>query len=57
MSIYLDVVCTEPRIGLLERREQTVRAIAEILPFVLGKYGIGRKEVPQELPDGYDYSI
>jgi hypothetical protein len=40
MSLYLDVVCTDAQIDASQRREQTVRVIGEILPFVLGKYGI-----------------
>jgi hypothetical protein len=35
--------------------------IGEILPFVLGKYGIGRNDsllaVTQDFPHGFDYSI
>lgn len=61
MSIHLDVVCEDPQISALERQEKTVRVISEILPFVLGKYGIRRSnsplEITQELPHGFDYSI
>jgi hypothetical protein len=39
MSLHLDVVC-EPHVSMEERKSQTVRAIAEVLPFVLAKYGV-----------------
>ena len=42
MALFLDVVCTDTRISRPERRENTVRVIGEILPFVIAKYGIGR---------------
>ena len=38
--INFGVVCVEPNVNLLHRQEKTVRAIREILPIVLAKYGI-----------------
>lgn len=61
MSVNFEVVCIDPEITLLERQTSAVRGIREILPFVLGKYGIARSdcrlEVTTELPQGFDYSI
>ena len=39
MALHLDVVC-DPEMTDRDRREQSVWAIKEILPFVLAKYGI-----------------
>lgn len=41
MALRMDVVCTD-RCSANDRREKTVRAIGEILPFVLAKYGVSR---------------
>ena len=57
ISIYLDVVRTDFRSDALEFPESTVRAIGEILPFVIAKYGIDFLEVARELPQGFDDSI
>ncbi|MBI3838562.1 MAG: hypothetical protein HY288_11605 [Planctomycetia bacterium] len=40
LSIDLDIVCTDRQIGAPDRRENTVRVIGEILPFVIAMYGI-----------------
>jgi hypothetical protein len=42
MSLHLDVIC-DSELSSEDRSLQTVRAIAEILPFVLAKYGIGQQ--------------
>jgi hypothetical protein len=39
MSLHLDVVC-EPHVSLEERRSQSICVMAEVLPFVLAKYGV-----------------
>jgi hypothetical protein len=39
MSLYFDVACTDRDVSPQERRERTVRAIGEILPLVMAKYG------------------
>jgi hypothetical protein len=39
MSLHLDVIC-EPHVPTEERKSQTVRVLAEVLPYVLAKYGI-----------------
>ena len=61
MSIHLDVVCEDPQTTALERQEKMVQVIGEILPFVLGKYGIDRSdcrfESTRRFPQGFDYSI
>jgi hypothetical protein len=45
MALHLDVVCTDLRLTSQDRRKQTVRAISEILPLVLAKYGVGTLKV------------
>ena len=40
MSVYLDVVCSESNLSPAEDRQQKLRVIGEILPFVFAKYGI-----------------
>ena len=44
MSLHLDVVC-ESHVPAKECRSQSVRVIAEVLPFVLAKYGISALSV------------
>jgi hypothetical protein len=61
MAIYLDVVYTDGQCTELIRQEFTVRAIGEILPFVMAKFGIGHSdrhpEAAREPDNGLDYSI
>ncbi len=61
MSVYLDIVSVDREPRTLEHPENTVRVIREILPFVLGKYGLARSDclvaAAQELPHRFDYSI
>jgi hypothetical protein len=40
MSLHLDVVC-EQGLSFEDRQSKTIRVIAEVLPLVLAKYGIG----------------
>lgn len=39
MSIYFDVVCTSAA-TIDERNSQSVKALGELLPYVLAKYGV-----------------
>ena len=39
MALHLDVIC-EPHVPTEDRKSQTVRVLAEVLPYVLAKYGI-----------------
>lgn len=40
MSLNLEIVGTNHQIGILDRGENTVRKIGEILPLVIARYGI-----------------
>ena len=55
MTIFLDFVGTNRQIGQLDQRENTVRVIGEILPFVLAKYKIDQiaPVEPKELDYGF----
>ncbi len=50
MSINLEIVCTNQRIGILDRGENTVRMIGEILPLVIARYGIDSIDRDPEVP-------
>jgi hypothetical protein len=41
MSLDPEINCMNQQIGVLDRRESTVRMIGEILPLVIAQYGIG----------------
>jgi hypothetical protein len=53
MAVHLDVIC-EPSVSRDARQSQTIRVIAEVLPFVLAKYGISAVSA-RCAADGPDY--
>ena len=55
MSVTLEIVCTDRQIDAFERQEITVRAIGEILPYVLAKYGIDQMDRRPELPQRFNF--
>lgn len=60
MFLCIDVVGTDRRLDALECRERTVRAIGEILPLVMARYGLnntdGHQPGSREARE-FDYSI
>ena len=50
MSLNLEIVGTNHRIGILDGGENTVRMIGEILPLVIARYGIEPIDRDLEVP-------
>ncbi len=46
MAVSFDLVCTDRRLALPQRRENTLRALAEIMPYVLAKYRLRSQTLP-----------
>ena len=51
MSIDFDILCSELDNGRLERRDDSVRRIGDVLPFVLARYELGCPEAACEAID------